>query len=150
MGIGVTLKELLKAKSMTAKELSEKTGISVNTIYAILKRDNDSIKPESLSKISDALEVDPDYILGISREATKKKADFNHKLFLINEWLEKSNYKILHPFDENGHSIIDRKRSIGIYISNEDIENLYSEIKNSCENVIETFIEERLKKEGYE
>ena len=51
MGVGKTLKELLNNKGMTAKELSEQTGISINTIYAILKRDNDSIKPESLLKI---------------------------------------------------------------------------------------------------
>ena len=40
MGLGLKLKELLKERNMTIKELSALSGVSLNTLYSITKRDN--------------------------------------------------------------------------------------------------------------
>lgn len=146
MGIGKTLKELLNNKGMTARELSEQTGISINTIYAILKRDNDSIKPESLLKICNILDVSPNYILGIPDRTLQKMTTVEYKISLINKWFCESPYKI-NLYENNIYTISDHKRHIGIYISLDDIEQIYHEMVNSCEYTIDKFIFERLKKE---
>ena len=39
MGVGFRLKLALREKKMTIKELSEETGVSLNTLYSITKRD---------------------------------------------------------------------------------------------------------------
>lgn len=56
MGNGKNLQELLRKQNMTVTKLSEKTGISPNTLYAIIKRDSE-IKSTTISKISEALEI---------------------------------------------------------------------------------------------
>ena len=65
MGIGTNIKRLLAAKKMTIKELSEQTGIPVNTLYSITRRDSESTKSGYLSKISTALGVGVDEIVSI-------------------------------------------------------------------------------------
>jgi transcriptional regulator with XRE-family HTH domain len=57
MAIGTNLKALLKSKNMTVKELSERSGVSVNTLYGIIQRDNLTIKPEIDMKLSDTLGI---------------------------------------------------------------------------------------------
>ncbi len=53
MGIGTNLKLALKEYNLTVAELSRKTGISTNTFYAMIRRDNNKISPEMLKKICD-------------------------------------------------------------------------------------------------
>ena len=53
MGIGTNLKLALKEHDLTVAELSRKTGISTNTFYAMIRRDNNKISPEMLKKICD-------------------------------------------------------------------------------------------------
>lgn len=65
MGIGTNIKRLLATKKMTIKELSEQTGIPVNTLYSITRRDSESTKSGYLSKISTALGVGVDEIVSI-------------------------------------------------------------------------------------
>jgi transcriptional regulator with XRE-family HTH domain len=55
MGVGLRLKTVLREKKMTIKELSEQTGISLNTLYSITKRDTENVDEVILGKISDAL-----------------------------------------------------------------------------------------------
>ena len=43
MGIGTNLKLALKEYDLTVAELSRKTGISTNTFYAMIRRDNNKI-----------------------------------------------------------------------------------------------------------
>lgn len=57
MGFGSKLKELLVQKGMTIKELSEVTGISINTLYSITKRDTRIPSDDILDKIANALKV---------------------------------------------------------------------------------------------
>lgn len=68
MGIGATIKDLLSQKNMSIKELSLKTGIPVNTLYSITKRDNASIRVTNLQKIASVLDVDVDTIIGWNKE----------------------------------------------------------------------------------
>lgn len=63
MALGKRLKSILEEKGITILELSQITGISKNTLYAITKRDNDTMKYENLKKIADALNMTPDEIV---------------------------------------------------------------------------------------
>ena len=55
--IGTTLKRLLQERNMNVNELSRRTGISAQTLYSIIKRDNMKIDFEVLLKLCDALSV---------------------------------------------------------------------------------------------
>lgn len=57
MGIGMKIKELSDLKNINLKDLSKKADVSYNTLYAIVKRDNDTVKPEILVKIATALDT---------------------------------------------------------------------------------------------
>lgn len=74
MGIGVNLKKILKNKNMTVQHVSRKTGISPNTLYGIIKRDNKTVKPEILKKISKVVDVPIWELLGIERSEAVTKA----------------------------------------------------------------------------
>ena len=65
MGIGTNLKRLLAIKKMSIKELSEKTGIPVNTLYSITRRDSGSTKTDYLKSISAALGVGIDELISV-------------------------------------------------------------------------------------
>ena len=51
------IKSLLSEKGMTIKQLAEKTGISVNTLYSITKRGTGNMYGENLGKILEVLEI---------------------------------------------------------------------------------------------
>ena len=57
MNIGAILKDELNRKNMRVSELSKITNISSQTLYAIIKRNSNRIKIDTLKKISDALDV---------------------------------------------------------------------------------------------
>ena len=63
MGAGENIKRLLSKKGMTIKGLSEITGISLNTLYSITKRDSKNVRSDNLQKIADALGVPVDELL---------------------------------------------------------------------------------------
>lgn len=73
MGFGNRLKELLKEKGMTIKELAEISGISINTLYSITKRDTQIPSSDIINKIADALGVDTTLLL--TYEDWKKELD---------------------------------------------------------------------------
>ena len=56
MGLGVNLKRILKDKNMTIKELSEKSGVSLNTLYSITKRDSSMSRYDIVNKIASTLD----------------------------------------------------------------------------------------------
>ena len=65
-------------------------------------------------------------------------------LFLFSFY--ESPYKInLH--ENNVYTISDQKRHIAVYITLDDIEQIYRDMVNSCEYTIDKFIFEKLKKE---
>ena len=57
MAIGKHIEQQIKNKNMSLKEFSKLSGISYNTLYAIVKRDNSTIKPEILKKIAHTLDI---------------------------------------------------------------------------------------------
>lgn len=57
MGFGNKLKEVLKKKGITIKKLSELSGISINTLYSITKRDTQIPDREIVDKIVAALNI---------------------------------------------------------------------------------------------
>lgn len=66
MGVGTTLKKILKRYNMTIKELSEKSGISLNTLYSITKRDSTRVDPVLLELIANTLEIPVGELIGLS------------------------------------------------------------------------------------
>lgn len=71
MGFGIRLKKILKDKGMTIKELSEATGISINTLYSITKRDTRAPSDEILFAISKALNIDASELLTLKEMEEK-------------------------------------------------------------------------------
>lgn len=61
MAIGKKLDALLKARGKKPGTLATETGINKNTIYAIIKRDNEKVSMGTLEKIADALQISIDY-----------------------------------------------------------------------------------------
>ena len=55
--IRTTLKRILQERNMNVNELSRRTGISAQTLYSIIKRDNMKIDFDVLLKLCDALSV---------------------------------------------------------------------------------------------
>lgn len=49
--IGSTLKQLLEQRDMNVSELARRSGVSVQTLYSIIKRDSSRIDPELLEKL---------------------------------------------------------------------------------------------------
>lgn len=60
MGLGKKLKNTLDSKHMTVIELSNLTGISSSTLYAIIRRDSDNVNLETVKKIATALNMSLD------------------------------------------------------------------------------------------
>lgn len=73
------MKNILRDKKMTIKQLSEKSGISVNTLYSISKRDSERVDRIVLQRIADALGVHVMDLLGVGEEldAYKPKVEFS-------------------------------------------------------------------------
>lgn len=57
MGIGKNVKALAKAKGLNLIELSEKSGVPVNTIYTLTRVDPKNATMRTLNKLAKALEV---------------------------------------------------------------------------------------------
>ena len=66
MGVGLRLKEILRDRKITIKQLAEMSDVSINTLYSITKRDSESIDSVILHRIAKALEVP---ITAIAKEA---------------------------------------------------------------------------------
>lgn len=84
MGVGNRLKNILQMKGMTIKQLSEKTGVSINTLYSITKRDSDHVKMENVEKIAAALGVPVHKLLDITPLFDSAVDEANREL---DEWL---------------------------------------------------------------
>lgn len=92
MAIGKRIEELASAKEINLKELSRMAGVSYNTLYAIVKRDNDSVRPDILNSIAIILDVSVNELLGIEKDATKEFRDTTPPIY--NEDIENINSNI--------------------------------------------------------
>lgn len=59
MGIGSNIKKILAEKKMKITELSDKSGVKINTLYSITKRDSVNVNSDVLTSIATALDVSP-------------------------------------------------------------------------------------------
>lgn len=64
MGIGIKIKELIKERNITIKQLAEDSKIPVNTLYSIIKRDSERVRAETVQVLADVLGVAPTYLIG--------------------------------------------------------------------------------------
>ncbi len=71
MGIGTNLKIILKDRNITIKELSEKSGVSLNTLYSITKRDNNMSRYDIVKKIASALDITVKDLTGYEIDETE-------------------------------------------------------------------------------
>lgn len=77
MGMGFRLKEILREKGISIKELSALSGISLNTLYSITKRDSDRIDPVLQRKIAEVLNIS---IQDLQEKKISNEGDFNRYL----------------------------------------------------------------------
>ncbi len=66
MGVGMRIKIALREKKMTIKELSIQSGVSLNTLYSITKRDSENVDDVIIGMISRTLALSDFFFLGIS------------------------------------------------------------------------------------
>ena len=59
IGIGTNLKRILAERKLKINELSQISGIPVNTLYSITKRDSNNISSSVLTSLATALNVSP-------------------------------------------------------------------------------------------
>jgi len=64
MAIGKNLKKIIEDRNIKVSELSKISGIQSQTLYAIINRDNDTVKPDILRKIALAMNISVDELLG--------------------------------------------------------------------------------------
>ena len=59
MGIGSNIKKILAERKMKISQLSEISGVKINTLYSITKRDSVNVNSDVLAAIATALDVSP-------------------------------------------------------------------------------------------
>lgn len=95
MGEGKKLQELLKKRNCTVTKLAADTGISVNTLYALIKRDS-GISNSNLNKIAEALNMSVDELSNLlSEEETSNALSEETPYFLNVDTLDQDIHKIL-------------------------------------------------------
>lgn len=90
MGVGTKIKAILKEQKKTIKQLAEESGVPVNTLYSITKRDSEWVTPVVLEKVSQALSVPISAIMPDVPDVIKKSAlEFAERTAAQNRALEK-------------------------------------------------------------
>ena len=93
MGVGTKIKAILKEQKKTIKQLAEESGVPVNTLYSITKRDSEWVTPVVLEKVSQALSVPLSAIMPDVPDVIKKSAlEFAERTAAQNRALEKKGY----------------------------------------------------------
>lgn len=80
MAIGKNLKRILTQEDITVQELARKSGVSANTIYGIIKRDNETVKPEILKNIVNTLNISTRDLLDIDSNNLKRNIRLDYYL----------------------------------------------------------------------
>ena len=62
--IGTVLSEVLKEKNLSVNQLAQTSGVNVNTLYSIIKRNNTKVDIAVLLKICDVLNVNIERFYG--------------------------------------------------------------------------------------
>lgn len=100
MGEGKKLQELLKKRNCTVTKLAADTGISVNTLYALIKRDS-GISNSNLNKIAEALNMSVDELSNLLSEEDTSNALSEEKPYVFDvNTLDQDIQKILVKLNE--------------------------------------------------
>ena len=83
MGVGLRLKEVLRDRKISIKQLSELTNVSLNTLYSITKRDSENVDPIILQKIATALSISPTYLIGYDQKIVNPQSYTDDELLEI-------------------------------------------------------------------
>jgi len=62
MGVGSRLKKILHERGISIKQLADYSGVPVNTLYSITKRNSEMVRDDTLKAIADALGVTKSYL----------------------------------------------------------------------------------------
>ena len=82
MGVGTKIKTILKEQKKTIKQLAEESGVPLNTLYSITKRDSTAVTYPVLEKVSKALGVPIESLLADdSRKEALDMAAYLTELF---------------------------------------------------------------------
>lgn len=96
MGFGSILKVLLSERNMSIKELSEETGIPLNTLYSITKRDTINVRPETIQKIADALHISNNDILNqLHNEISETQKQLDQLQYRLQEAERKQKFELV-------------------------------------------------------
>lgn len=122
MGFGKRLKEILKNKGITIKELSDMTGISINTLYSITKRDTTMPAREIIDKIAVALQVELSELVTLE--------DISTEIFVLMEQEKKREDSIREHLINiskmlNTEALIELTKTAIDMLQNEDYKSLY-------------------------
>lgn len=152
MGSGARLKEILRQRKMTIKQLAETTGISLNTLYSITKRDSTNIDSAILSRITAALNITEDEFYGVSSLPTINCPAFEGSSIIVpmdsqeqeleafTSYLNDMGYKIVIELGAPGAyidelkthywSLYDTRKKKKYYIMSSDLETLKNNVNS--------------------
>lgn len=94
MAIGKLIKQISEEQGRSIKWLSSQTGISENTLYAIIKRDSDNITLENIEKISSSFELDAVDFLTSALDIASKNNDMKAYGVLIDKFINAMDKKV--------------------------------------------------------
>lgn len=69
MALGKKIKEILRQKNMTVKELAEKTEIPPTTLYSFINRDSKTGKIDFLNKICTCLDIEITDLIELNKDS---------------------------------------------------------------------------------
>ncbi len=95
MGVGKNIKRILAERKMTIKELHQESGVPLNTLYSITKRDSDSVSSSVLTSIAKVLNVSP-FDLTVDVEQLRSDVKLQEE---IQQAFGKNGLQLLNDFD---------------------------------------------------
>ena len=135
MAIGFKIQELLTEQKRNVRWLERETGISHNTLYSIIRRDNNSVDTKLLSLIAHALNTTEEYLIGTSD--TKENITLT-QLDCIQHLLSASDY-ILFLDDDMNARLQNKSDKNTIIVEKKCIGDLYHTLENVCLATIENY-----------
>lgn len=106
MTMGQKIKELREAKGMTLEELGNKVGVGKSTVRKWEKEIIANMRRDKISKIADALNCSPAYLMGWEENLTKENAALAPEILSDGKLLDHIK-KIMCLNDEHKQAIYD-------------------------------------------
>lgn len=144
--IKINLKEILKERKMTLKQLSDLSGVSSNTLSALQNQKNDSIHFPTLDKITSALNINVEDLI--------IKYDLNYEIMINIEnfsLFKKSQCKLILKDIENSNNIEvfhldfhifqESIKTLKFYLLNIDLDDLVNITRNITDQSLKMKLE---------